>query len=285
MTDQIPTAQEYRDMLRKVEATLHWAVVAEREGKISQGNLLDLSRLLTHAAGLQEEQAVAVSWIRESVKVKAQVATLEQELSEREQQLAEARTFGEAAAEKYNALLAERQSVTCAFCGQEYPQGTPRHGDGALTEHIATCEQHPMRGLERQLADAGIQHSRAFDAGRTEAQRHIDALRDRAETAERQIAAIRGRCSQDQCWLGCLVPAADIMAILDAPPSDFQGPKYQCSEDVIQDAVGHWFIQGGKAQFGMIEATNTDELIAQILHLVRLKCPSEIDTPPSESTR
>jgi hypothetical protein len=66
----------------------------------------------------------------------------------------EARRFGKMVAEKYNALLTESQKVTCAFCGQEYPRGTPRHGDGLLAEHIKVCPQHPMRQVEADLAAA-----------------------------------------------------------------------------------------------------------------------------------
>lgn len=70
-----------------------------------------------------------------------------------ERELNAARAFGEKAAAQYNELLARSQVVTCAFCGQEYPRGTPRHGDGELTEHIKTCPKHPMRALEAELAD------------------------------------------------------------------------------------------------------------------------------------
>jgi hypothetical protein len=64
----------------------------------------------------------------------------------------EARRFGENAAKQYNDLLAQSTEVTCAYCGQTYPAGTPRRGDGALTDHIRTCPQHPMRALESDLA-------------------------------------------------------------------------------------------------------------------------------------
>ncbi len=64
----------------------------------------------------------------------------------------EARAFAEKAAQQYNELLAAANAarVTCAFCGEEYPRGTPRHGDGELAEHIRSCEQHPMRAVERE---------------------------------------------------------------------------------------------------------------------------------------
>lgn len=40
--------------------------------------------------------------------------------------------------------------LTCVYCGQEYPAGTPASGSDvdALTGHIKTCEKHPMRKLE-----------------------------------------------------------------------------------------------------------------------------------------
>ena len=42
--------------------------------------------------------------------------------------------------------------LTCVYCGHEYPQDTPTHGDGVLTEHIKICERHPMRKAERDIA-------------------------------------------------------------------------------------------------------------------------------------
>lgn len=44
--------------------------------------------------------------------------------------------------------------LTCIYCGQEYPSGTPAHGSEVkvLTEHIAKCEKHPMKVLKDALA-------------------------------------------------------------------------------------------------------------------------------------
>jgi hypothetical protein len=66
----------------------------------------------------------------------------------------EARRFGEDAATKYNDALLASRIVTCAFCGHEYPRGTPRHGDGELSEHIKVCPKHPMRDVERERDEA-----------------------------------------------------------------------------------------------------------------------------------
>lgn len=38
--------------------------------------------------------------------------------------------------------------LTCAFCGAEYPVGTPSAGAVVLADHIRVCERHPMHELE-----------------------------------------------------------------------------------------------------------------------------------------
>jgi hypothetical protein len=40
--------------------------------------------------------------------------------------------------------------VTCVYCGQAYPEGTPTHGAQILKDHIRMCPEHPMRELEEQ---------------------------------------------------------------------------------------------------------------------------------------
>lgn len=44
----------------------------------------------------------------------------------------------------------EGRILTCVYCGHEYPQDTPTHGDKVLTDHIARCEKHPMRAVLEQ---------------------------------------------------------------------------------------------------------------------------------------
>jgi len=41
--------------------------------------------------------------------------------------------------------------VTCVYCGHEYPEGTPTSQATLLTEHIKTCEKHPMKQLRSAL--------------------------------------------------------------------------------------------------------------------------------------
>jgi hypothetical protein len=44
--------------------------------------------------------------------------------------------------------------------------------------------------------------------------------------------------------------------------------------NAIEDCTSHWFLQGGKSQFGDIgNPRNPDELIAAILRVVRLQLP------------
>ena len=44
----------------------------------------------------------------------------------------------------------EGRILTCVYCGHEYPQDTPAHGEKVLTDHIAGCEKHPMRAVVEQ---------------------------------------------------------------------------------------------------------------------------------------
>lgn len=43
------------------------------------------------------------------------------------------------------------REVTCVYCGQAYPAGTPTHGAAVLTDHIKVCEKHPMRQAEETI--------------------------------------------------------------------------------------------------------------------------------------
>lgn len=41
--------------------------------------------------------------------------------------------------------------LTCVYCGHQYPQDTPAWGSQVLTDHIRTCEKHPMREAEETI--------------------------------------------------------------------------------------------------------------------------------------
>ena len=41
-----------------------------------------------------------------------------------------------------------KPTLTCVYCGAEYPEGTPPHGSKVLTDHIKVCDKHPLRAAE-----------------------------------------------------------------------------------------------------------------------------------------
>lgn len=43
------------------------------------------------------------------------------------------------------------RTTTCAFCGHEYPPGTPGSRHELLTEHIKQCREHPVLQDLRQF--------------------------------------------------------------------------------------------------------------------------------------
>ena len=47
--------------------------------------------------------------------------------------------------------ITETIVVTCVYCGHQYPDGTPTTKHELLTEHIKTCEKHPMRDAEQKI--------------------------------------------------------------------------------------------------------------------------------------
>ena len=63
----------------------------------------------------------------------------------------------EALCDSHEALreqLAEALGTTyCAYCGASFPLDAP-NSSTLVTEHIYTCPKHPMRDVEKQLAEA-----------------------------------------------------------------------------------------------------------------------------------
>ena len=46
--------------------------------------------------------------------------------------------------------------LTCVYCGEAYPEGTPPHGAQILTDHIKICGKHPMRKAENTISKLRI---------------------------------------------------------------------------------------------------------------------------------
>jgi hypothetical protein len=55
----------------------------------------------------------------------------------------------------------DNHTVYCAFCGHEYPPGTPTSKAKALAEHIKVCDRHPV-GIELRRATKKLKDIREF---------------------------------------------------------------------------------------------------------------------------
>ena len=47
--------------------------------------------------------------------------------------------------------IMDNNVVTCAYCGHQYPDGTPTAKAEALTEHIKVCSLHPMQEEKKKV--------------------------------------------------------------------------------------------------------------------------------------
>lgn len=48
------------------------------------------------------------------------------------------------------AIQNDRRVITCAFCGHEYPPGTPSANHAALAEHVEVCPKHPATKIREE---------------------------------------------------------------------------------------------------------------------------------------
>lgn len=67
-----------------------------------------------------------------------------------EAELARVRADRNEARDWVRRLTASQRLLTCAFCGEAYPPGTPESNHEALTAHVRVCAKHPMREVERE---------------------------------------------------------------------------------------------------------------------------------------
>lgn len=64
------------------------------------------------------------------------------------------------------------RTLTCVYCGMEYPQGTPASGAKILTDHIKICQAHPMFKLKTALEKLiGASSKEELEAMKTELNR------------------------------------------------------------------------------------------------------------------
>lgn len=66
--------------------------------------------------------------------------------------------------------------LTCAFCGQAYPEGTPTHKHEALAAHVRECPEHPVGIENRKLtAELSALRERVEELANTGEQFNIEA--------------------------------------------------------------------------------------------------------------
>lgn len=91
-------------------------------------------------------------------------------------------------------LTAAERVLTCVYCGQAYPPGTPDHGADVLTAHVRVCEKHPMREVEAELArlrerDAAWQRETGSDSPEVVSGAMADAFGEFLELGKRRALA------------------------------------------------------------------------------------------------
>jgi len=146
--DRIETlaAQDQHNQRRLLNAEVLNASLVERLATAEAANMVLFQQLASDAPDPDQQRSVRFNNV-----LSATIADLSQRLATAEAERDEARRFGAEAGQRYyNALLIASCDVTCAFCGATYPRGTPRHGDGALADHIKVCPKHPMRDAEAE---------------------------------------------------------------------------------------------------------------------------------------
>lgn len=54
---------------------------------------------------------------------------------------------------KAQSLAGPDKTLRCAFCGHEYPEGTPTHKHESLVVHIRECPDHPVGKENRKFRE------------------------------------------------------------------------------------------------------------------------------------
>lgn len=167
---------------------------------------------MTDKAGMSLAEQVNGLWAWVDFKARdsfedavRKIAALEQRLAAAEQERDEARKYAE---HLYGEVSGTSRKVSCAFCQQEYSDGTPATQDQALTKHIKICKNHPMRLAEKERDTALAQLA--------ECQQSLEAARERIKELEARLNPPRRRPlhesipEDEQCrkcggdgWLWC----------------------------------------------------------------------------------
>lgn len=78
-------------------------------------------------------------------------------LQEQDEELATVIAEREEARALARRLVATERVLTCVYCGEAYPPGSPTHGADVLTAHVKACSKHPLREAEAAIAAKDIE--------------------------------------------------------------------------------------------------------------------------------
>lgn len=144
MTDHLTDTE--LDALDRLTATLPRGPYVTRSGAVyAQRHSLDLDELV--AMGTNIAAAWVAAMLLAAPRLTATVRELRARLDQAERERDEARAW-------VRRMTSTQRVLTCAFCGEAYPPGTPESNNEALTAHVHVCAKHPMREAERARDEA-----------------------------------------------------------------------------------------------------------------------------------
>jgi uncharacterized small protein (DUF1192 family) len=129
-----------RDVDRRIGTALY--VIGYAAGRI-EGEAERARLVATLNAEIQNLQAEIVEQGDFRDADRAEIARLTAELATRTTERDEARGW-------VRRLTATERVLTCAFCGEAYPPGTPESNHERLVAHVKVCAKHPMRDAEKE---------------------------------------------------------------------------------------------------------------------------------------
>ena len=86
-----------------------------------------------------------------------------------------------------NNIPSNRIVLTCAFCGEEYLDGTPSSKHERLTEHIKQCREHPLNKIIAELKAQLETEREKFELLQESFKMHVDTCQQLFEANSRLI--------------------------------------------------------------------------------------------------
>lgn len=135
-------------------------------------------------------------------------------------------------AEKTVQEIAEVRVLTCVYCGHQYPDGTPAAKHAALTEHIQTCEKHPMTELRNRVASFCDLMAEALGAEPLAPEDHdLDIL------AETLLVRLEAQNREDDKAIAIQKAASELLAALVVHQTPAAGSPVDLAAKKLNDLV------------------------------------------------